>query len=145
MLRRLRHRIIHVRRVVLTLALVASAAPVVAGPLAYCLNSGDAPRVVAAASHCESMAPAATKATAKTTVPAHLPTVDAAVGTGAGVVVVPTCVQTVVLFMQSGGLLPPPPGLLPSRDDAYGGARPERSSAGALADALVGRSVRLLI
>lgn len=151
MLRRLRHRVVRFPRVIAALAVMACAAPAVAGPLAYCLDSGDSPRVVPAADHCESMAAAAVKAEspgetpAKTTVPAHLPAVDEAVGTGAGAVVVPPVVQTALIFMHVGGLLPPLPDLLPSRDDAYGGAAPERSSMRSLAGAVVGRSVRLRV
>lgn len=145
MLRRLRQRVVRLRRVILALALVAFAAPAVAGPLAYCLNSGDPPRIVAAASHCESMTQTIVDPSANKTVLPHLPMVDEAVGTGAGTVVVPTVVQSVVLFMHVGGLLPPLSVSRPSRDDAYGGAPPERSSMSGPAGVVVGRAARLLI
>lgn len=151
MLRRLRHRVVRFPRVIAALAVMACAAPAVAGPLAFCLNSGDSPRVVPATDHCESMAESAVdagsaaEAPATTAVPAHLPAVDEAVGTGAGAVVVPPVVQTALIFTHVGGLLPPLPDLLPSRDDAYGGAAPERSSMRSLAGAVVGRSVRLRV
>lgn len=145
MLRRLRQRLLRVRRVILTLALVSIAAPAVAGPLAYCLNSGDTPRVVAAANHCEMMAKATAEKAAKARFLAHFSVVDEAVGTGSGTVLVPTGVQTAVLFMHVGGLLPPMSGLLPSRSDAYGGAPCERSSKCSLAGAVAGHSARLLI
>lgn len=137
MLRRLRRWSVRAPRVIIALALVAFAAPAVAGPLAYCLRGDDAARVVAAASHCETLS--------KSPGAMHLPAADEAVGVGAGGVAVPMPAQGVVLFASVGGFLPPSPDLLPIRRDAYGGASPERASTCSLAGAIAGRSVRLLI
>ena len=140
MLRRLRRWSVRAPRVILALALVAFVAPAVAGPLAYCLRGDDAPRVVAAASHCETLA--------KSPGAMHLPAADEAVGTGAAGAAgaaMPTPAQGVVLFASVGGFWPPSSDLLPIRRDAYGGASPERASTSSLAGAIAGRSVRLLI
>ena len=137
MLRRFRNPVRRAPQALLWLAFLAFVAPALAGPLAFCLNSGDGPRVVAAAKHCEAMA--------KSSGGMHLPAVDEAVGSGAGPVGVPSVPQAPLLFVQVGGLLPPPPDPLPSRDDAYGGAAPDGSPSRSLAGAVAGRSARLLI
>jgi hypothetical protein len=67
--------------VIISLSLVAFALPALAGPLAYCLEDAEGSRVVAAASHCESMADAAATAKPAAT---HLPAIDESVNAASG-------------------------------------------------------------
>ena len=73
MFRRLRAWADRAPRTFAALALALFIAPAVAGPLAYCLHGDDAPTVVAAAAHCETMAKDAGSGL-------HLPAVDDAAG-----------------------------------------------------------------
>lgn len=146
MLRRLRSRAVRAPRVIISLVLIAFATPALAGPLAYCLLRDDAPRLVAAASHCETMAESALVASAlEASATVHPPAVDEAAGVGGGAVSVPSVIPSFLFVGQGGGLLPPLPDLLPSRDDAYGGAASDPSVMRSLAGAIAGRSVRLLV
>ena len=143
-LRRLRARIVRAHRVLIPLVLVAFASPALAGPLVHCLEGAEGPRIVAAASHCPSMAEAAPQPVD----PVHLPVSDEAVGTGpgAGGVVASVALQAPGVVIHFGGLLPPILDLLPSRDDAYRGSGPPTgASTSGPAGAAVGRSVRLQI
>ena len=117
--------------------MLAVAAPAVAGPLAYCLYGDEAPRVVAAAAHCEMMAEAAGGM--------HLPVVgDAA--TAAFAVPVAPAVMALPPLLSFGEPLPAAVEPLPLlRRGAYGGAVRDLSSLRSLAGAIAGGSVRLLI
>lgn len=144
MLRRLRVRAARVPRAIIALVLVAFVSPTMAGPLVHCLEGTEGPRIIAATSHCPSMAEAAPQAGD----PVHLPVLDEAVGTGpgAGGVVASVALQAPGVVIHFGGLLPPILELLPSRDDAYRGSGPPTgASTSGPAGAVVGRSVRLLI
>jgi hypothetical protein len=147
MLRRLRAWSARAPRVIISLAIVAFALPALAGPLAYCLEGAEGSRVVAAASHCESMSAsisgATSTGTSTATDPVHLPAIDEAVGAGAGGV--PPIAQSSGLLFPVGGLVPLLSDLLPPRLDAYGGVALDRSSMRSLAGAIAGRSVRLQI
>lgn len=151
MLRRLRAWSARAPRVIISLAIVAFALPALAGPLAYCLEGAEGSRVVAAASHCESMSAsisgATSTGTSTATDPVHLPAIDEAVGAGAGGVP-PIAQSSGLLFpvgFPVGGLVPLLSDLLPPRLDAYGGVALDRSSMRSLAGAIAGRSVRLQI
>lgn len=135
MLRRLRIQAVRAPRAFLSLLLLAFALPALAGPLAYCLEGTEGPRVVAATEHCASMAEAAD--------PVHLPALEEGVGSGAGGSSPIT--QSPGFWIHLGGVLSPLPELLPSRDDAYGGAASDGPWPRALAGGHAGRSVRLLI
>lgn len=148
MLCRLRVRAARAPRVIISLVLVAFALPALAGPLAYCLERTDGPRVVAATDHCESMSASASGSTSTgastATDPVHLPAIDEAVGAGAGGVP-PMAQSSGLLFFPAGGLMPLLPDLLPPRLDAYGGVALDRTSMRSLAGAIAGRSARLQI
>jgi hypothetical protein len=141
MLRRLRAFAARAPRVIVSLVLLAFVVPVLAGPLAYCLEGDDGSRVVAAASHCESMADAT--ATAKPAAPEHLPAIDDSVNAASGSTGWALVVQSSGLLLHDSGIASPLPELLPSRLDAYGSDAPDRYSMRSLAGAIAGRSARL--
>lgn len=144
MLRRLRAFAARAPQVIVSLVLLAFVVPALAGPLAYCLGVDDGSRVVAAASHCESMADA--MATAKPAAPFHLPAIDESVSAASGSAEWAPVVQSSGLLVHTGGLASPLPELLlPSRLDAYGADAPDRYSMRSLAGAIAGRSARLQI
>lgn len=143
MLRRLRAFAARAPQVIASLVLLAFVVPALAGPLAYCLGVDDGSRVVAAASHCESMADA--MATAKPAAPFHLPAIDESVSAASGSAEWAPVVQSSGLLVHTGGLASPLPELLPSRLDAYGADAPARYSMRSLAGAIAGRSARLQI
>jgi len=144
MLRRLRAWAARAPRVIISLSLVAFALPALAGPLAYCLEDAEGSRVVAAASHCESMADAAATATAKPAA-THLPAIDESVNAASGSAGWVPVVQSSGLCLHDGGIASPLAELLPSRLDAYGADAPDRYLMRSLAGAVAGRSARLQI
>jgi len=143
MLRRLRAWAARAPRVIISLSLVAFALPALAGPLAYCLEGAEGSRVVAAASHCESMTEAT--ATAKPAATGHLPAIDESVSAASGSAGWAPVIQSCGLLVHDGGIASPLPELLPSRLDAYGANAPDRYSMHSLAGAIAGRSARLQI
>ena len=128
---------------IISLSLVAFALPALAGPLAYCLDGAEGSRVVAAASHCESMTEAA--ATSKPAATGHLPAIDESVNAASGSAGWAPVIQSCGLLVHDGGVASPLADLLPSRLDAYGGDAPDRCSMCSLAGAIAGRSARLQI
>ena len=128
---------------IISLSLVAFALPALAGPLAYCLEGAEGSRVVAAASHCESMTEAA--ATSKRAATGHLPAIDESVNAASGSAGWAPVIQSCGLLVHDGGVASPLADLLPSRLDAYGGDAPDRCSMCSLAGAIAGRSARLQI
>ena len=128
---------------IISLSLVAFALPALAGPLAYCLDGAEGSRVVAAASHCESMTEAA--ATSKRAATGHLPAIDESVSAASGSAGWAPVIQSCGLLVHDGGVASPLADLLPSRLDAYGGDAPDRCSMCSLAGAIAGRSARLQI
>ncbi len=143
MLRRLRAWAARAPRVIISLSLVAFALPALAGPLAYCLEGAEGSRVVAAASHCESMTEAT--ATSKRAATGHLPAIDESVNAASGSAGWAPVIQSCGLLVHDGGVASPLADLLPSRLDAYGGDAPDRCSMCSLAGAIAGRSARLQI
>jgi hypothetical protein len=129
--------------VIISLSLVAFALPALAGPLAYCLEGAEGSRVVAAASHCESMTEAT--ATSKRAATGHLPAIDESVNAASGSAGWAPVIQSCGLLVHDGGVASPLADLLPSRLDAYGGDAPDRCSMCSLAGAIAGRSARLQI
>ena len=128
---------------IISLSLVAFALPALAGPLAYCLDGAEGSRVVAAASHCESMTEAA--ATSKPAATGHLPAIDESVSAASGSAGWAPVIQSCGLLVHDGGVASPLADLLPSRLDAYGGDAPDRCSMCSLAGAIAGRAARLQI
>lgn len=143
MLRRLRAWAARAPRVIISLSLVAFALPALAGPLAYCLEGAEGSRVVAAASHCESMTEAA--ATSKPAATGHLPAIDESVNAASGSAGWAPVIQSCGLLVHDGGVASPLTDLLPPRLHAYGGDAPDRCSMCSLAGAIAGRSARLQI
>ena len=128
---------------IISLSLVAFALPALAGPLAYCLDGAEGSRVVAAASHCQSMTEAT--ATSKPAATGHLPAIDESVSAASGSAGWAPVIQSCGLLVHDGGVASPLADLLPSRLDAYGGDAPDRCSMCSLAGAIAGRSARLQI
>lgn len=141
MLRRLRAWAARAPRVIISLSLVAFALPALAGPLAYCLEGAEGSRVVAAASHCESM----TEATAKPAATGHLPAIDESVSAASGSAGWALVIQSCGLLVHDDGVAFTLSDLLPARLDAYGGDAPDRCAMRSLAGAIAGRSARLQI
>jgi hypothetical protein len=129
--------------VIVSLVLLAFVVPVLAGPLAYCLEGDDGSRVVAAASHCESMADAT--ATAKPAAPEHLPAIDESVSAASGSAGWALVIQSCGLLVHDDGVAFTLSDLLPARLDAYGGDGADRCAMRSLAGAIAGRSARLQI
>jgi hypothetical protein len=127
--------------VIISLSLVAFALPALAGPLAYCLEGAEGSRVVAAASHCESM----TEATAKPAATGHLPAIDESVSAASGSAGWALVIQSCGLLVHDDGVAFTLSDLLPARLDAYGGDAPDRCAMRSLAGAIAGRSARLQI
>jgi len=122
---------------------VAFALPALAGPLAYCLEGAEGSRVVAAASHCESMTEAT--ATAKPAATGHLPAIDESVSAASGSAGWALVIQSCGLLVHDDGVAFTLSELLPSRLDAYGADAPDRYLMRSLAGAVAGRSARLQI
>ena len=136
MLRSLRVRLVRAPRIIAAFGLLAFAAPAIAGPLAFCLQGDETPRVVAAAAHCEMMVDAAGGL--------HLPAVDDA-APAAFAAPTASAATAVPLLLRFGDLLPAAADLLPQLRGAYGGAARHPWSSRSFAVTTAGESVRLLI